>query len=209
MLEKTCIQFSSELATRAPVPGGGSAIAYVSALGIALGNMVGALTVGKKKYHDHQDEINALNLRSQSLRLEFEKMVQADMDAFLPLSRAYGLPSETIDEKKIKDEAMEMALFEAAKIPMMLSKFVLEAIKIHERYSKIGTAIAISDVGTGVLLCKSALQSAQLNVLINTKMMKRRDVAFEFDKEVEGVVLQGCKMADEIYTAVMSQLQDK
>ena len=48
----TCEDFVEILSTKAPVPGGGGASALVGALGTALGNMVGSLTVGKKKYAD-------------------------------------------------------------------------------------------------------------------------------------------------------------
>ena len=48
----TCTEFVEVLASKAPVPGGGGASALVGAVGTALGNMVGSLTVGKKKYAD-------------------------------------------------------------------------------------------------------------------------------------------------------------
>ncbi len=50
--DKSCKEFVTELASKAPVPGGGGASALVGAVGTALGNMVGSLTVGKKKYAD-------------------------------------------------------------------------------------------------------------------------------------------------------------
>lgn len=43
-----CDEFVTVLASKAPVPGGGGASALVGAVGTALGNMVGSLTVGKK-----------------------------------------------------------------------------------------------------------------------------------------------------------------
>ena len=45
----TCTEFVEVLASKAPVPGGGGASALVGAVGTALGNMVGSLTVGKKE----------------------------------------------------------------------------------------------------------------------------------------------------------------
>ena len=45
----TCTEFVEVLASKAPVPGGGGASALVGAVGTALGNMVGSLTVGKNK----------------------------------------------------------------------------------------------------------------------------------------------------------------
>ena len=53
----TCTEFVEVLASKAPVPGGGGASALVAAVGTALGNMVGSLTVGKKKYADVEDEM--------------------------------------------------------------------------------------------------------------------------------------------------------
>ena len=52
----TCTEFVEVLASKAPVPGGGGASALVGAVGTALGNMVGSLTVGKKKSADVEEE---------------------------------------------------------------------------------------------------------------------------------------------------------
>ena len=49
---RSCREFVTVLASSEPAPGGGGASALVAALGTALGNMVGSLTVGKKKYAD-------------------------------------------------------------------------------------------------------------------------------------------------------------
>ena len=43
-----CNEFVEVLASKAPVPGGGGASALVGAVGTALGNMVGSLTVARK-----------------------------------------------------------------------------------------------------------------------------------------------------------------
>ena len=58
--QNTCEEFVEVLASKAPVPGGGGASALVGAVGMALGNMVGSLTVGKKKYADVEADIVAL-----------------------------------------------------------------------------------------------------------------------------------------------------
>ena len=56
-INKPCNEFVEILSTKAPVPGGGGASALVGAVGIALGTMVGSLTVGKKKYADVESDI--------------------------------------------------------------------------------------------------------------------------------------------------------
>ena len=67
MTLESCRRFVEVLASDAPAPGGGGAAALVGAIGTALGNMVGSLTVGKKKYADVQDEIIALKAKCDDL----------------------------------------------------------------------------------------------------------------------------------------------
>ena len=49
MKDLSCAQFLAQLASKAPTPGGGGTAALAGAAGVALGNMVGCLTTGKKK----------------------------------------------------------------------------------------------------------------------------------------------------------------
>lgn len=63
-----CNEFVEVLASKAPVPGGGGASALVGAVGTALGNMVGSLTVGKKKYADVEAEMYELKANATAFR---------------------------------------------------------------------------------------------------------------------------------------------
>ena len=65
MTMETCRKFVEVLASDAPAPGGGGAAALVGAIGTALGNMVGSLTVGKKKYAEVEAEIIELKGKTE------------------------------------------------------------------------------------------------------------------------------------------------
>ena len=58
--ENSCKDFIDVLASSAPIPGGGGASALVGAIGVALGNMVGSLTVGKKHYADVEEILSVV-----------------------------------------------------------------------------------------------------------------------------------------------------
>ena len=103
LTQLSCEDFLSRLASKAPAPGGGGAAALVGAAGVALGNMVGNLTTGKKKYAAVEEEILVLNARAETLRKRLEALVQADADAFTPLAAAYGLPRETPEQQARKE----------------------------------------------------------------------------------------------------------
>ncbi len=114
MLNKSVTEFTELLASRAPVPGGGGASALVGAIGIALGDMVGELTVGKKKYAAVEEDVKALMAKAQDLRVRLLECVGKDAAAFEPLSRAYGIPKDDPS----REEVMEKCLRDAAAPPL-------------------------------------------------------------------------------------------
>ncbi len=198
----SCEKFVEELASKAPVPGGGGASALVGAVGAALGNMVGSLTVGKKKYADVQEDILALKAKTDKLQAEFLALVERDAEVFEPLSRAYGLPKDTPEQQAEKTRVMEAALKEACAVPLRIMEKCGEAIELHREFAAKGTALAISDVGVGVIFCKAAMQGASLNVFINTKYMQDRDHAAAANRRANGLLDKYLSLADAIYADV-------
>ena len=158
MTMESCRTFVEVLASNAPAPGGGGAAALVGAIGTALGNMVGSLTVGKKKYADVEAEIIALKAKCDALQTELLNQVEADDKGFVPLAKAYGIPTDDPNRDKI--------------------------------------------LGCGAVCCKAALQAASLNVFINTKSLKNREVAEEMNAKANGMLTKYCALADEIFNTV-------
>lgn len=207
MLDYTLMEFSNQLSTKSPVPGGGGTSAYVGALGIALGSMVGNLTIGKKKYMDVQDEIKELISKSEELRYKLQKLVERDAEVFYPLSQAYGLPKETEEEKQKRDEVMQRCLVDASMVPLEIAENVLEAIKLHERYAQVGSRIAISDVGVGVAFCMAALRGAKLNVLINTRLMKNAELKSQIENRLYPAEKEGLEIGERTFKYVEELLK--
>ena len=199
--------FTDVLASKASVPGGGGASALVGAVGTALGSMVGALTVGKKKYADVEAEIIELMKKADVVRAELLKQIDEDARVFEPLSKAYGLPKETEEQKAEKAKIMEACLHEACSVPMEIMVKCCEAIELQKEFAAKGSSLAISDAGVGVAFCKAALQGASLNVFINTKSMKQRDYADGLNKQAMDMLAKYVPMADEIYESVFARLR--
>lgn len=199
----TCLEFANELSSKAAVPGGGGASALVGSLGAALGSMVCNLTLGKKKYAEVQDKIAEILEKTEALKNELYLQISRDAEVFEPLSKAYGLPSGTDEEKIKKAEVMEEALKEASTVPLEIARLAVEAIKLHSELLPIGSRLAVSDVGVGVALCKSALLGAVLNIYINTKSMTDREYAENINAKAESLVKEGTALADEVYEGVL------
>ena len=202
-----CNVFVEVLASKAPVPGGGGASALVGAIGTALGNMVGSLTVGKKKYADVEEEMYALKAKCDTLQKELLALVEKDAEVFEPLSKAYGMPRNTEEEKAEKARVMEIVLKDACSVPMEIMEKCCEAIELIQEFAAKGSTLAISDAGVGAAFCKAALEGASLNVYINTKSMKNREYAEELNAKADAMLAKYPKMAEEIFESVLGRLK--
>lgn len=201
--ELNCKDFTDVLASKAPVPGGGSACALVGAVGMALGNMVGNLTVGKKKYADVEAEVIEIMQKAMALQRELLSLVEKDAAAFEPLSVAYGISKDD----PARAEVMENALKAACAVPLEIMEKCCAAIELHAALSTRGSALALSDVGVGVICCKAALKGASLNVYINTKTMADRAYAQAMEAKADEMLAKYTKLADETYDYVVGRLR--
>jgi len=194
----SCREFVTVLASDAPAPGGGGAAALVGAIGTALGNMVGSLTVGKKKYAAVEAEIIELKAKCDALQTELLNQVEMDEINFLPLAKAYGIPKDDPNRDKIMEEATIIA----CSTPMKIMELCCQAIEYIAVFAEKGSRLAVSDAGCGAVCCKGALQAASLNVFINTKTLKNREVAEEMNAKALGMLDKYGAMADEIFNSV-------
>ena len=198
MTTKSCREFVTVLASDAPAPGGGGASALVAALGTALGNMVGSLTVGKKKYADVEAEIVALKAKCDALQTELLNQVPADAEGFVPLAKAYGIPKDDPS----RPEILEKATITACQVPMHIMELCCESLDAIKVFADKGSRLAVSDAGCGAAIVKSALQAASLNVFINTKTLRDRALAEQMNAKCLGMLDTYGKLADEIFESV-------
>ena len=206
LADNTCTQFVEVLASKAAVPGGGGAAALTGAIGMALGSMVCNLTIGKKKFAEYEEKLNGVLKRAGELEKELLRMIDADAECFLPLSKAYGMAKDTDEEKKLKEETLEKCLKEACAVPVALVKLAFESIKLHEALVDNCSMLAISDVGVGVQCLRAAIIGAQLNVIININSIKDAAYIAKVKEETETLVKDGIKISDEVYEKVVKAL---
>ena len=206
MTKESCRKFVEVLASSAPTPGGGGAAALVGAVGTALGNMVGSLTVGKKKYAAVEETMQEVLGKLQTCQADFLDLVDQDAKVFAPLAAAYALPTSTEEEKQEKARIMEERLLAASLVPLHMMEKAAEMLEFLEILAEKGSRMAVSDVGVAVQFARTALTGAIMNVYINTKSMKNREKAEELNTKANDLMKQGIRRADEIYTRVLEQL---
>lgn len=202
--ERSCVDFVDVLASSAPVPGGGGAAALVGAIGTALCAMVGNLTVGRKKYAAFEGDLQKILTRADSLQKQLLELVEKDAAGFEPLSQAYAIPKDDPD----RGWKLEEATIAACQAPMEMMKTCCEAIELLEEMLVKGSVTLVSDVGCGALCCAAALESASLNIFINTKTLLDRNFAAQMDARADTLLHEYLPRARTIADAVLRRLRN-
>ena len=202
----SCEKFADETFSSAPVPGGGGVAALVGSIGAALAGMVCNLTTGKKKYAQYEADIQRITGEARALMDELMAQIDRDAENFYPLSKCYGLPAGTDEEKAEKERKMQAALKVAITAPIDIVRLAYKAIALHKELAEKGSKLAVSDVGCGVVCLKAAMQCGWLNVMINLKSIHDPDFVAAVEAELKPMLAEGEAMADAIYADVAGQL---
>lgn len=195
------------LASKAPVPGGGGASALGGALAAALGQMVANLTVGKKRYADVQDEMHQSLFALNILQMELMALADKDAEVFAPLAAAYGMPTDTEEQRAEKEQVMEARLLDASIVPLKIMERASAVLDVVELLAQKGSRMAVSDAGVAAQFARAALTGAVMNVYINTKSMKNREKAEELNEKANRLLTEGMEQADRIYDGVLEKLR--
>lgn len=198
--------FAEVLASDAPAPGGGSAAALSGALGSALVSMVSALTLGKKKYENSQELAKETIQKADMLRRKLTDAIDSDTAAFETLSAAFSMPKETVAEKEIRSSAIQKGLILCTESPLHIMVLSQEALHLADGLTGHFNTTAASDLGVSVLMLRTALLGAWLNVKINIGSLKDRALAAAYETKGSAILEDAVPAADRLYQEIISEL---
>ena len=204
--DKSIQIFLDELASKSATPGGGSVSALMGAQSAALISMVCNLTIGKPKYAEVENEMQALLQQAEVLREKLMGLIKADIDVFNELMNAYGLPKETDIEKVARTEAIQAVLKAATEIPLECARACAKAVELSRYAAEKGSLGVISDAGAAVMAAYSGLKSAALNVYINTSSLKDRAFAEAKLKELDEILKDVDVTVEAVYQLVKGKV---
>lgn len=203
LMDLSCSAFADILAAKASTPGGGSAAAMAGALGIALCSMAGNFTAGKKKYAAVEPDIQRMLAEGECLRRCLLDLSQADAVALEPLTRAYAIPKDDPTREKVLEEVTR----NACQAPVEIVRCCEKVLLLLEEMLEKGSRLLITDVGCGALLCKAAMESAALNVFVNTGTLRDRETAARLEQEVDAILRTSLPLADRISASVTAYIR--
>jgi len=206
LVNKTIREFSDLLASEVPAPGGGSTAALEGALGAALINMVASLTVGRKRYAEHETMMVDIIKRADELRENMLDIIDRDTEAYKMVTAVFSMPKNTDEENAIRFDAMQNALKACTITPFEMIQCAYSGlVLIAEMFGKYNKNAA-SDLGVAVLSLKASAEGAWLNVLINLDGI--RDEIFSAKYMISGsdLILRVTELADDIHAEILHSL---
>ena len=198
--------FVADVASSAPVPGGGSVVAHVGSLAAALAQMVAGLTIGRKKYAAVESEMKELALRAAHLVRRLAELKNEDAAAYTLVSDAYKLPKESSEQQTARAAAIQAALVKAAEVPLETARWCAEVATLAATCAEKGNTNAASDAGVAALLAEAACRGAAYNVRINVSAMPDKAAGSPLATEAERLVATAAEQAKRATAAVEAHI---
>lgn len=201
LIDLSLEDFTNRISYDTPTPGGGSAAAYIGAVGSALGAMVANLSQSKKGLEKSRSYFMARAEVLQSLKQSLLHLVDADTDAYNEIITAIRMPKETDAEKKVRGRAITNATKTAIETPLATMKVASDALPGIIDLLQHGNPSSFSDAAVGLLCVETAINGAYFNVKINLKDVK--------DAEYSATILAQATEVMRKLADTKTEIQDK
>ena len=207
LTELTVKDFLNKVAGSDPVPGGGSIAALNGALASALAAMVANLTIGKKKYAEVQEDMQAIAQEAERLMGDFTADIDRDSDAYDRVFACFKMPKETDEEKAARSAAIQEATKYAAQVPLEVARRACALMPLIAEVALKGNQNAVTDACVAMMSARNAVLAAVLNVRINLSSLKDAELAARLQAEADGLEQQACQQEQALLNKVKALLQ--
>jgi methenyltetrahydrofolate cyclohydrolase len=178
--------FLTELSSRNPTPGGGTAAGLAAAMGVALVEMV-ANVVGARDEAEKNRLVSFVE-SCEAARVEFVGIMDQDSEAFEGYMTALKFPKTTDDEKLARRAAMQDALKGSTRVPLALAVQVCDFAELLVATFCDAPKDIASDLYVGAAMLEAAYAGAIANVYVNLAYL--RDPVF---KDETRMTVQQCQ----------------
>jgi formiminotetrahydrofolate cyclodeaminase len=157
--------------------------------------MVCRLSPASDSGSDIDRETESARARFATARETLLRAAGKDEAAYGAFRAASALPKTNEPEKATRREAMQAALIGAAIVPMAIARASRDLLPDLVVMAAHGNRHVRSDAVIAGILATAAVRASQVNVCVNTAMLRDRDRASELDREVEGIVADAIQLA--------------
>lgn len=198
--------YTNQLASKDPSMGGGTAAAISGAQGVALCAMVCNRTIGHPDCKEHQTLAKESEKTLLELAEKFIALTERDAEAYHAITSAHEMQHDNEMAETLRTTAYQLALRNSTKPPFETMLLATESlILVRDLIGKSDPSVA-NDLGVAALSLKTAIQGAELNVLIHLSRIQDQAFVAEYRKNCQAILAKSLPIADEIYQSVLKSL---
>jgi formiminotetrahydrofolate cyclodeaminase len=198
----TLTEYLEKTASGEATPGGGSIAALCAAAAAGLTEMVANLTVGKKSYLSVESEMKDIAETVFDYRQKLTRAIDDDPEAYNQVMAAYKLSKGTDAEIKLRNQAIQEGLKNAARVPMGVAEDAFKIMGYAENAIKKGNKNAVTDGLVAVMTARTAALAALFNVKINLDSITDSAFVAKLSQQADTLERQVQEKEKEILAAV-------
>ena len=190
MFEKMTVeQYCEILASKAPAPGGGSALPLVGAEACALVEMSVNVTLQKLSENDEQYDYLMRELSScKRARIRLYAQSNEDAAAYQRIVDARKLPKTTDAEIQARTNALQKEFHRASLVPMDVMNLCLDVMKrASARVLPNLSKYIVSDCEIGISLLRTVIEFSVKNVYANTCFIHDEALKRSLERQAEEI----------------------
>lgn len=203
-MDLTLSDFTAQLASAQPAPGGGGAAALTGALAASLTAMAANVTAANPRYAERSDALRSLIVACETQRTTLLALIEADAAGFLPLQKAYAIPKTDPDRAAKLAAAAQTACL----APLAMLEHCMQTALLLTAALETASPLLRSDVGCAAALCRAAAEAAAMNVFVNTGLLTPDECAATEARaeHLRATVVQSCaQTADAVFAALRGE----
>ena len=210
LIDMSVADFTNEVDSNSPAPGGGSVSVLASDIGVSLARMMAHLSFEKKKFEQldekTKEEFKARFDKLGEIRKELSTLVDKDTESFNEFMKAVKMPKETEEQNKLRAKAIQEATIFSIEVPYKTASLSLEALRLLDFLIKNGNQNAITDIGVGTLMLSAGMEGAILNVKVNLGQIKDKQIYDKYRDGCKEILSEGNEIKDNIISNIHKQL---
>ena len=210
LIDMSVADFTNEVDSNSPAPGGGSVSALASDIGVSLARMMAHLSFEKKKFEQldekTKEEFKARFDKLGEIRKELSTLVDKDTESFNEFMKVVKMPKETEEQNQLRAKAIQEATIFSIEVPYKTASLSLEALRLLDFLIKNGNQNAITDIGVGTLMLSAGMDGAILNVKVNLGQIKDKQIYDKYRDGCKEILSEGNEIKDNIISNIHKQL---
>jgi formiminotetrahydrofolate cyclodeaminase len=182
-------------ASPSPIPGGGSAAAVASGLGVSLLRMAATLPRTRTESDDELAAVSSVASALAGLQRQLTETANDDAAAYTRVAAAYKLPKSSGTEQASRESSIQASLRAATEVPLAIMRLSAGALTHARTVAARRRRAVASDVAVAIALLRAGTEGASRIVRANLTALSDRGYADAAGVEASSLLEQAATAA--------------